>query len=164
MSRPCTLVRLTSVTGVPRNSARAAMLACWVAALATGCGGSPAHKAPPPAAPAAAAPAAEAAEPAEPESGESELVRAERDLDDADARLSGVATEGEAMEEGADYESAGPSSATRCNKVCKAYASLLRARDAICRIDGEHGPRCERANFTVERHENTRVACDCPKR
>ena len=102
----------------------------------------------------------------QPKSGESELVSAERELDDADARLSNAASGGEAaMSDDSDFDAAAPQSggASQCSTVCKAYASLLRAREAICRIDGDAGPRCERANFTVERHENTRAACDCAK-
>jgi hypothetical protein len=146
------------------SMARPALAAGLLAAFSAGCGGASTASKSAPEAPAGSAPAP--SEAAAPESGESELTRAERDLDDADARLSSSASEADAsMEEGAGYQSAGPSpgAGMRCTTVCKAYASLLRARAAICRIDGELGPRCERANFTVERHENTRAACDCPK-
>jgi hypothetical protein len=94
-----------------------------------------------------------------------ELVRAERELDDADARLSSAPAGGEGESDDADFEAATSELqiGSRCVTVCKVYAALRRARSAICRIDGEQGPRCERANFTVERHENSRAACDCPR-
>ncbi len=159
--RPTKVMRLLSSTA--RASVFGALSLATVA-----CGGAAKQ-----AEPEAQAPTAEPA-PAEPmpmgpqnqpKSGESELVSAERELDDADARLSDAASGGgAAMSDDTDFDAAPQSGgASRCSTVCKAYASLLRAREAICRIDGDAGPRCERANFTVERHENTRAACDCPK-
>jgi hypothetical protein len=155
-------MRLAKVMAVLSSTARASVFGSALSLAALGCGGATKQAAP-------------EAGPAQPQpmgpqsptgSGESELVSAERELDDADARLSNAASEGAAaMSDDAEFESAAPQSgsASRCSTVCKAYTSLLRARKAICRIDGDAGPRCERANFTVERHENTRAACDCPK-
>lgn len=140
------------------------LLALSLACASSGCASSARKSAPASEAPAPqASPAPQSVQTL---GNESELTRAERELDDADARLASEATEaGAGISDDAEYESGAPSpgSASRCSAVCKAYASLLRARAAICRIDGKEGPRCERANFTVERHEHSRAACDCPK-
>jgi hypothetical protein len=49
----------------------------------------------------------------------------------------------------------------RCGKACKAFSSLERARDAICRIAGEPDARCSRARKIVKDHEPRIAACAC---
>lgn len=93
-----------------------------------------------------------------------ELAQAERDLARADADLSALteakgaakASEGAATKPGARR-----GSAPACPTTCKAFASLVRARDAICRIDGDDGARCTRANDIVDKHAAQRDACGC---
>ena len=103
--------------------------------------------------------------------GEDELTRAERELAAADHELSGQTAAGAAEAERHDDapgRGSGPakpkSSAPQqqpCVTTCKAFASLVRARDSICRIDGGDGERCSRANQIVERHTARSTSCGC---
>lgn len=101
--------------------------------------------------------------PAEPTLDESDLERAERELTRAAYELSildqPVPTPDSA--EGSS-RSSGSKPADRCQMACRAFASLARARDAICRIDGQQGERCARANSIVEHHTSKVQACSCP--
>ena len=156
-----------------------------VSGLVFGCGGMP----PPVEAPAAGAKPAQAQTPTEetqsvapppppapsPRSVVSEdslvvdedLERAERELAAADAELSGAPAKGSedpARAPGGEGAAAKPKSSaaqTTCTTTCKAFASLLRARDAICRIDGSDGERCSHANQIVERHTERSTGCGC---
>ncbi len=112
-----------------------------------------------------------AAAPASPAAGagalrsEDELSRAEQALAEADAELESLAgqrPEQEQLETAAKpkKESATPHG-DACTTTCKALASLERARDAICRIDGPTGERCERANTIVDKHAGRRQSCGC---
>ena len=116
----------------------------------------------------AASPPAPAAEDAL--ASQEELVRAERELAAADAELSGATAQSreEAEKparapggEGADAKPKSSAAQQLCTTTCKAFASLLRARDAICRIDGSDGERCANANKIVERHSERTTACGC---
>jgi hypothetical protein len=99
------------------------------------------------------------------------LTLAERELARADAELDALAAPGRASSDAAREHPAdqGPGSQPRrrapsptdCATVCKAFASLTRARDAICRIDGSGGARCAHANAIVERHATSRETCRC---
>lgn len=100
-----------------------------------------------------------------------ELARAERELAEADQTLAGSTETSAAAAErddGAPGRGAAPtkpkSSANQpppCVITCKAFASLVRARDSICRIDGSDGGRCNRANQIVERHTARSTSCGC---
>ncbi len=120
----------------------------------------------PPPAPAAAAPAR-----SDILEGEDELARAERDLAAADRELSGQAPAKGEAEQHDDAPGRG-SAATKpkssasqqekpCATTCRAFASLVRARDSICRIDGSDGQRCTRATEIVERHTARSTSCGC---
>jgi hypothetical protein len=50
-----------------------------------------------------------------------------------------------------------------CETACKAFSSLLRASDAVCRLDTEGGQRCQRAR-QIQSDASRRVAsCGCSK-
>jgi hypothetical protein len=49
----------------------------------------------------------------------------------------------------------------RCPKACKAFASLERAGDAICRLAGENDARCTRAKDVVKQNATRVAACGC---
>jgi hypothetical protein len=102
---------------------------------------------------------------------EDELTLAERELAAADAELSGAPakqsrdeSEQPAQAPGGQGAAAKPKSSAAqntCATTCKAFASLLRARDAICRIDGGDGERCTHANQIVLRHTERSAGCGC---
>jgi hypothetical protein len=48
-----------------------------------------------------------------------------------------------------------------CETACKAWASLLRAKDAICRLDSPTGARCSRAQGVVRDAESRVSVCNC---
>ncbi len=53
--------------------------------------------------------------------------------------------------------------ADRCETACKAFSSLSRASDAVCRLDSQGGARCERAR-QIQSDASRRVAsCGCSK-
>lgn len=54
------------------------------------------------------------------------------------------------------------SAATPCHMACKAFSSLLRARDAVCRLEQPRGPRCERADSIAKAAEARVQSCACP--
>ena len=50
-----------------------------------------------------------------------------------------------------------------CETACKAFSSLARASDAVCRLDTDGGKRCERAR-QIRADASQRVAsCGCAK-
>lgn len=48
-----------------------------------------------------------------------------------------------------------------CETACKAWSSLLRAKDAICRLDSPTGARCNRAQGVVRNAEARVSVCNC---
>jgi hypothetical protein len=52
--------------------------------------------------------------------------------------------------------------AAPCETACKAFVSLQRARDAVCRLEEPRGPRCERAEGIVRDAEGRMPSCVCP--
>lgn len=75
-----------------------------------------------------------------------------RDLDDAKAE-----------EARRDAPEAEKKKASPCDTACKAFSSLRRAREAVCRLDAPSGPRCARADGIV-RDAGARVtSCRCPE-
>lgn len=53
--------------------------------------------------------------------------------------------------------------ASSCETACKAFSSLTRASDAVCRLDTEGGKRCDRAR-QIRQDASQRVAsCGCAK-
>lgn len=61
----------------------------------------------------------------------------------------------------ADSERPQAKEANACETACKAFSSLARASDAVCRLDTDGGKRCERAR-QIRADASHRVAsCGC---
>ncbi|HEY8942695.1 MAG TPA: hypothetical protein VIM73_00480 [Polyangiaceae bacterium] len=54
-------------------------------------------------------------------------------------------------------------SASPCEAACRAFSSLVRAKDAVCRLEVPRGPRCERAEEMVRDAEGRLQTCACPR-
>jgi hypothetical protein len=52
---------------------------------------------------------------------------------------------------------------TTCEMACKAFSSLTRASDAVCRLDTDGGKRCERARQIREDASHRVASCGCSK-
>ena len=52
--------------------------------------------------------------------------------------------------------------AERCSGLCRAFGSLSRAADAICRLAGEADERCTRARASVRDNFQRIAVCRCP--
>jgi hypothetical protein len=64
----------------------------------------------------------------------------------------------------ADAAPAAPAKeANACETACKAFSSLSRASDAVCRLDTEGGKRCERARQIREDASHRVASCGCAK-
>jgi hypothetical protein len=50
-----------------------------------------------------------------------------------------------------------------CETACKAFSSLIRASDAVCRLDTDGGKRCERARQIREDASHRVASCGCAK-
>jgi len=59
--------------------------------------------------------------------------------------------------------SAPANEANTCQTACKAFSSLTRASDAVCRLDTEGGKRCERARQIREDASRRVASCSCSK-
>jgi hypothetical protein len=53
--------------------------------------------------------------------------------------------------------------ANACETACKAFSSLTRASDAVCRLDTDGGKRCERARQIREDASHRVASCGCAK-
>lgn len=53
--------------------------------------------------------------------------------------------------------------ASSCETACKAFSSLTRASDAVCRLDTEGGKRCDRARQIREDASQRVASCGCAK-
>jgi hypothetical protein len=60
-------------------------------------------------------------------------------------------------------EAAAAKPANPCETACKAFSSLTRASDAVCRLDGGDGKRCERARRIHEDAAQRVASCGCAK-
>jgi hypothetical protein len=54
-----------------------------------------------------------------------------------------------------------PRAQNACETACKAFSSLSRAKDAVCRLDTEGGQRCERAKKIREDAAQRVAGCGC---
>lgn len=66
----------------------------------------------------------------------------------------------------ADEASAGPrdkDANSGCEMACKAFSSLERASDAVCRLDADGGQRCERARRIRDEARLRVASCSCSK-
>jgi hypothetical protein len=68
----------------------------------------------------------------------------------------------EAADKGAEAPGA-QKAESGCNTACRAFASLLRAANAVCRLDAEGGDRCSRAKLVVSDAERRVSSCGCPR-
>lgn len=69
-------------------------------------------------------------------------------------------------EKRAESESAAPRAtkeASPCETACRAFSSLERASDAVCRLDNEGGQRCQRARQIREDAARRVQSCGCSK-
>jgi hypothetical protein len=125
-------------------------LALGLLFVAVSCGGA-AERGQPAATPVQSAPAAKGIAP-EPES----LPEAERALEQARSELEGGLAGGAK----ADREASGGE--RDCATACRAFASLKRAADAVCRLAGpDEQPRCARARGVVAEGERRVAGCGC---
>jgi type IV secretory pathway VirB10-like protein len=49
----------------------------------------------------------------------------------------------------------------RCENACKAFSSMKRAGDAVCRLAGDSDPRCKKARTLVKGSESRVAVCKC---
>jgi hypothetical protein len=49
-----------------------------------------------------------------------------------------------------------------CENACRAFASLSRAANAVCRLDGNGGSHCSRAKRVVADSQQRVASCACP--
>lgn len=104
----------------------------------------------PAAATGAAAPTAQAAPPAERDAAEASKPKKRDAADQAEAGRA----------EQAESRATAP---PPCVTPCKAFASLLRAKDAVCRLDAPNGARCARAESIVREAESRVASCACER-
>jgi hypothetical protein len=131
----------------------------------------PAQPSPPPAAEPAPAPGTLAA----PKSGEDNDQTKKRDelknekqkafstVEEAEAALAQAKTELDTLLSPAGKAVALSSGDARCDKACKAFSSLQRAADGVCRLAGDDTPRCSKARGTVNENEKRVASCGCAK-
>jgi len=50
---------------------------------------------------------------------------------------------------------------SRCDTACKAFASLKRAADAVCRLAGDDDARCDHARKLVDENGRRVAQCGC---
>ena len=93
----------------------------------------------------------EGAEPSTLDQAEAALSLAERELDSALAPGSGA---------GAEKRGSG-TTASPCERTCRAFASLSRAAAAVCRLEQPNAQRCARANDAVGRARPRVASCAC---
>lgn len=154
--------------------------ACWfLLALALGCARAAESSAPKAGdAPAASGSSLDAeSEPATLAEAEQMLARAQAELDqlalnDAQAPAAGAPAPAAAPEAPRDQAERGEKAASEaeaapapppnpCETACRAFASLERASNAVCRLDGESGQRCERARQIREGAARRVASCGC---
>lgn len=58
-------------------------------------------------------------------------------------------------------EATAPNRESRCAIACKAFASLKRAADAVCRLAGEDDARCDHAKKLVDENGRRVAQCGC---
>jgi hypothetical protein len=128
---------------------------------------------------ASTAPAPEAAEPRTLEEAEALLERSRADLErlalnePAPTSAGAVApkaapapparAESRRLDEGADGAPPAAKADSQCDTACRAFASLTRASDAVCRLDADGGKRCDRARQIREQASQRVASCGCVK-
>lgn len=100
------------------------------------------------------------------------IAEAEEELARAQAALAELDADGSKKPSNAQPKAAGPPAKpatarpldtgdNRCESACKAFASLKRAADGICRLAGDTDTRCSRAREIVKQNEPRVAACKC---
>lgn len=69
----------------------------------------------------------------------------------------------ERREKSAEAEATPAPKPNPCETACRAFASLERASDAVCRLDGEDGQRCHRARQIRDGAAQRVASCGCSK-
>ncbi len=57
---------------------------------------------------------------------------------------------------------AAPKASNVCEDACRAFSSLTRAANAVCRLDGSKGSHCSRAKQVLEGAQQRVASCSCP--
>lgn len=122
--------------------------------------------APSPATPAAQAPAASGV--IEPSSAKEEAKRKRSVETEASPPPAPAARATRPADKADDYAQAegekdGARDESPCVNTCKAYASLLRAKNAVCRLDVPNGARCARAEGIVRDATPQVQSCQCAR-
>ncbi len=86
----------------------------------------------------------------------------------AESTPSAPRDEGRRADKSSSADSAAPppapaKEANSCETACKAFSSLARASDAVCRLDTDGGKRCERARQIREDASHRVASCGCAK-
>jgi hypothetical protein len=134
--------------------------------------------APPPAAPQGLEPQKDKAEEADLstlEAAERALNQAQADLDrlalaepPASLNSRGASDRAAAKKENkparapAPAAAAAPSKTGMCEEACRAFSSLTRAANAVCRLDGNAGSHCSHAKHVLEGAQQRVASCSCP--
>jgi hypothetical protein len=71
------------------------------------------------------------------------------------------AADSSSMSEGRAEEAPRAKEVSACDTACKAFSSLSRASDAVCRLDTDGGQRCERAKKIREDASRRVASCGC---
>ncbi len=82
---------------------------------------------------------------------------------EAEAALAQAKTELDTLLAPAGKAVALSSGDARCDKACKAFSSLRRAANGVCRLAGDDTPRCDKARGTVSDNEKRVATCGCAK-
>jgi hypothetical protein len=88
---------------------------------------------------------------------------AERELERARRELVGVVSDKKNRREPKASEQPAPmaNGDSECGNACKAFASLRRAANGVCRLTNEADARCVRARSVVKENETRVTACGC---
>ena len=71
------------------------------------------------------------------------------------------AADSASVSDGAAEEAPRTKEVSACETACKAFSSLTRASDAVCRLDCDGGQRCERAKKIREDASRRVASCGC---
>lgn len=118
--------------------------------------------APPPAAPTSGLPSGgEAAEKPEEKEALDKPVEY-KTIEEAESALSGAKTELDKLltKSGGGADRLATNDA-RCENACKAFSSMKRAADAVCRLAGDPDARCKKARTLVKGSESRVAVCKC---
>jgi hypothetical protein len=90
------------------------------------------------------------------------IAEAQAALEHANRELVALYTPAAGKEKAGAASENGLSESQRCDIACKAFASLERAADAVCRLAGERDARCKHARHLVDVNRERVASCNCP--